>query len=72
MLMGKRGLLVMMKNRCLPCYLVLRNILILLLATAGLVYYSAELQAGANQSALEAAALRQIFVYQLLSRMESE
>ncbi|QQE65265.1 hypothetical protein GFS31_19510 [Leptolyngbya sp. BL0902] len=62
----------MMKNRCLPCYLILRNIVILLLTTAGLVYYSAELQARANQPNLEAAALRQLFVYQLLNRMESE
>jgi hypothetical protein len=62
----------MMKNRCLPCYLILRNLLILLLATAGLVYFSAEIQSGANQPSLEAAALRQLFVYQLLSHMESE
>lgn len=62
----------MIKNRCLPCHLIVRNIVILLLATAGLVYYSAEIQAGANQPNLEAIALRQLFVYQLLNRPEPE
>lgn len=66
------GFLALMKNRCLPGYLILRNILILLLATAGLVYYAAELQARSNQPNLKAVALRQIFAYQLLHHLQSQ
>jgi hypothetical protein len=61
-----------MKRRCLPCYLIIRNIVMLLVATAGLVLVSADLQARANRADGEATALRQLFVYQLLSRMEPE
>ncbi|MEB3290006.1 MAG: hypothetical protein VKI82_08820 [Leptolyngbya sp.] len=72
MIARQEGFLGMMKNRCLPCHLILRNLLILLLATAGVVYYAAEIQAGSHQTNLRAAALRQLFVYQLLSHIEAE
>lgn len=61
-----------MKKRCLPCYLIVRNVLILLMVTAGVVYVSADLQATANRPNSAALALRQLFVYQLLNRAESE
>lgn len=57
-----------MKRRCLPCYLIIRNILVLLLAIAGIVTVSADLQAKANRIDKDAA-LRQMLVYQLLSRL---
>lgn len=61
-----------MKRRCLPCYLIARNILMVLVATAGLVLVSADLQSRANRPDGAAAVLRQLFVYQLLNRMEPE
>ncbi len=61
-----------MKRRCLPCYLIARNILMILVATAGLVLVSADLQSRANRPDSAAAALRQFFVYQLLTGMEPE
>lgn len=64
------GAFTAMKNRCLPCYLIVRNVLVLLAATAGLVYFSAEMQTRSNQPSHEALALRQMLVYQLLSRLE--
>jgi hypothetical protein len=70
MLALRSGAFTAMKNRCLPCYLIVRNVLILLAATAGLVYVSAEMQTRANQPNHEALALRQMFVYQLLSRLD--
>lgn len=64
------GAFTTMKNRCLPCYLIFRNVFLLLLATASLVYFSAEIRAKAHHPNQEALALRQIFVYQLLSRLD--
>lgn len=61
-----------MKRRCLPCYLIVRNVVMILATTAGLVLISADLQSRANRSDGEAIALRQLFVYQLLNRMEPE
>lgn len=61
-----------MKSRCLPCYLIVRNIIVLLVATAGLVLVSADLQMRANRSDGNALALRQMLVYQLISRLEPE
>lgn len=61
-----------MKKRCLPCYLIVRNILMILVATAGLVLISADLQTRANRSDSHALALRQLVVYQLLSRLTPE
>ncbi|MEY3298467.1 MAG: hypothetical protein RLZZ597_1727 [Cyanobacteriota bacterium] len=61
-----------MKRRCLPCYLIVRNVAILLMATTGLVLISADLQTRANRPDGKVLALRQLMVYQILSRLDSE
>ncbi|WP_035984926.1 hypothetical protein [Leptolyngbya sp. KIOST-1] len=55
-----------MKKRCLPTYLILRNIVLILVGVASSVVVTAELHVSANQQQEETAALRRLFVYQIL------
>lgn len=59
-----------MKNRCLPTCLILRNVGIILTLVASSVLLAADIHASANQQPQKTAALKQIFVYQILLSAE--
>lgn len=59
-----------MKNRCLPTCLILRNVGIILTLVASSVLLAADIHASANQQPQKIAALKQIFVYQILLSAE--
>lgn len=61
-----------MKNRCLPCYLIVRNVLLILFFSATSVVLAAEIHASADQQDLKTVALRRLFAYQIIMKLDQE
>ena len=61
-----------MKKRCLPCYLIIRNVCLVLLTIASTVVVAAELHASANSQQTATVALRRLFAYQVMLNADDE
>ncbi|MGF1568898.1 MAG: hypothetical protein ACFCVD_12650 [Nodosilinea sp.] len=61
-----------MKKRCLPCHLIVRNVCLILVLLVSSLVVSAKIHADANLADQKAAALRRLFVYQVMTNMEPE
>lgn len=61
-----------MKKRCLPAYLIIRNICLILILVASSVVVGAEIHASANHQEPQTQALRKLFVYQILVGVEQQ
>lgn len=60
-----------MKNHCLPCHVIVRNVCILLLSMAGTLLVVTNIHAAANSSTnQQARALQRLFVMQLIMNYE--
>lgn len=61
-----------MKRRCLPCYLIIRNIAVLLILIASTVILIAETHTTAMAPNPQTLALKQWFAYHILANRETE
>jgi hypothetical protein len=61
-----------MKKQCLPCYLIIRNVCLVLVAIASAVVLAADIHASANPQTPQAIAIRRLFAYQLMINSEQE
>ena len=61
-----------MKNRCLPACLIVRNLCLVLALVASSLWLTAEVHSSANQKQQHTAALRKLFVYQILLGTEQQ
>lgn len=66
------AILIPMKNRCLPTYLIVRNLCLVLALVASSLWLTAEIHASANQKQQHTAALRKFLAYQVLLGMEQQ
>jgi hypothetical protein len=60
----------MIKRHCLPCYLIARNIALMLALIAGALVTAAEVHESAQTPPPEAIALRRLMVYQIMVNAE--
>lgn len=61
-----------MKRYCLPCHIIISRICLLLLAISSTVILAANIHDSAQQPNLEAAAIKRIFVYQILVNTQAD
>ncbi|HEY9738004.1 MAG TPA: hypothetical protein V6D06_17050 [Trichocoleus sp.] len=59
-----------MRNQCLPCKIIVRNVLVLLAAWAGILLFVADTHAVANGQSQRSEALRRLFLYQVATQMQ--
>lgn len=59
-----------MRNRCLPCHLIARNVCVLLASVAGVLLVFSEIHSSANDQSQQAEALQRLFVFQVVTQME--
>lgn len=61
-----------MRNRCLPCKVIVRNVFIFLAAWVGVLLLLVENHAVANGEAQRSEALRRLFLYQVVTRVQQD